>query len=103
MPREFSVASCATRIFEAATIFMADVIFPIFPTDRMRSLTAHRGTHHSGHSQRSNVHWGSANLHGVPRPGTTQYSRPQNVRKSYLLEAWHIGFLAPGRSCDRQQ
>lgn len=26
MPREFSVASCATRILDAATIFMADVI-----------------------------------------------------------------------------
>ena len=40
MPREFSVACCATRIFDAATIFMADVIFAMFCTDLMRSLTA---------------------------------------------------------------
>jgi len=44
MPREFSVAACATRIFEAATIFMADVIFAMFCTDRMRSLTAPQHT-----------------------------------------------------------
>jgi hypothetical protein len=40
MPREFSVACCATRIFDAATIFMADVIFAMFCTDLMRSFTA---------------------------------------------------------------
>ena len=44
MPREFSVACCATRIFDAATIFIADVIFAMFCTDLMRSLTAGRGS-----------------------------------------------------------
>ena len=40
MPRDASVASWATRIFDAATIFMADVIFWMFCTERIRNLTA---------------------------------------------------------------
>ena len=40
MPRDFMVFTCATRIFDAATIFMALVIFAMFCTDRMRCLTA---------------------------------------------------------------
>lgn len=40
MPRDASVANWATRIFDAATIFMADVIFWMFCTDRMRCFTA---------------------------------------------------------------
>ena len=38
-PRDSSVAACATRILEAATIFMALVIFWMFWTERMRCLT----------------------------------------------------------------
>lgn len=40
IPRDASVAACATRIFDAATIFIADVIFAMFWTDRMRCFTA---------------------------------------------------------------
>ena len=40
MPRDLMVFTCATRIFDAATIFMALVIFAMFCTDRMRCLTA---------------------------------------------------------------
>ena len=43
MPRLFSTASCALRILEAATIFMALVILPMFLIARIRCLTA--GTH----------------------------------------------------------
>jgi len=43
------VLTCATRIFDAATIFMALVIFWMFVTERMRCLTAHA---HAGRSQR---------------------------------------------------
>ena len=41
-PRDFMVFTCATRIFDAATIFMALVIFAMFCTDRIRCLTAGR-------------------------------------------------------------
>lgn len=40
MPREFSTWACATRIFDAATIFMADVILPMFWMDFIRFFTA---------------------------------------------------------------
>lgn len=40
MPRLFSTATCALRIFDAATIFMALVIFPMFLIARMRCFTA---------------------------------------------------------------
>ena len=40
MPRELSTATCAARILDAATIFMAFVILPMFLIARMRSLTA---------------------------------------------------------------
>ena len=39
-PRDLSVSDCATLIFEAATIFMALVIFWIFLTERIRCFTA---------------------------------------------------------------
>jgi hypothetical protein len=42
MPRLFSTASCALRIFDAATIFIAFVILPMFLMARMRCLTAIR-------------------------------------------------------------
>lgn len=41
IPREVSTAASALRILDAATIFMAFVIFPMFLIARMRSLTAH--------------------------------------------------------------
>jgi len=40
IPLDFSVRLCATLILDAATIFMALVIFAIFCTDRIRCLTA---------------------------------------------------------------
>ena len=40
MPLDFSVRVCATLILEAATIFMALVIFAIFWTERILCLTA---------------------------------------------------------------
>lgn len=40
MPRLFSTATWALRILEAATIFMALVIFPMFLMALMRCLTA---------------------------------------------------------------
>lgn len=40
MPRDLSVEAWATRIFEAATIFMAFVIFWMFCTDLICCLTA---------------------------------------------------------------
>lgn len=43
MPRLFSTATCALRIFDAATIFMALVILPMFLMARMRCLTAVAG------------------------------------------------------------
>ena len=42
MPREFSTATWAFLIFDAATIFMAFVIFPMFLMALMRCLTAGR-------------------------------------------------------------
>jgi len=42
MPRLFSTATCALRIFDAATIFMALVILPMFLMARMRCFTAGR-------------------------------------------------------------
>ncbi len=39
-PRDFMVLTCATRILDAATIFMALVILAMFCTERMRCLTA---------------------------------------------------------------
>ena len=44
MPRDASVANWATRIFDAATIFMAEVIFWMFCTERIRCLTARNGS-----------------------------------------------------------
>lgn len=43
-PRDFSVSCCATLILEAATIFMALVIFWMFLTERIRCFTAHRAS-----------------------------------------------------------
>lgn len=40
MPRLFSTAACAFLILDAATIFMALVIFPMFLMALMRCLTA---------------------------------------------------------------
>jgi hypothetical protein len=40
MPRDSSTATCAFLIFEAATIFMALVILPMFLIALMRCLTA---------------------------------------------------------------
>ena len=39
MPRLFSTATCALRIFDAATIFMALVILPMFLMARIRCFT----------------------------------------------------------------
>jgi hypothetical protein len=41
MPLLFSTADCALRILDAATIFMAFVIFPMFLIALIRCLTAH--------------------------------------------------------------
>ena len=43
MPLDFSVRVCATLILEAATIFMALVIFAMFWTERILCLTAGNG------------------------------------------------------------
>lgn len=43
-PRDLNVLACATLILEAATIFMALVIFWMLVTERMRCLTASTGT-----------------------------------------------------------
>jgi hypothetical protein len=40
MPLLFSTADCALRILDAATIFMAFVIFPMFLMALIRCLTA---------------------------------------------------------------
>jgi hypothetical protein len=42
MPLLFSTATCAFLILDAATIFMALVILPMFLMARMRCLTAGR-------------------------------------------------------------
>lgn len=47
-PRDFMVFTCATRILDAATIFMALVILAMFCTERMRCLTAQVGTQAAG-------------------------------------------------------
>jgi hypothetical protein len=41
MPRDSSTATSAFRILDAATIFMAFVIFPMFLMARIRCLTTH--------------------------------------------------------------
>lgn len=45
MPRDCSTATCAFFIFEAATIFMALVIFPMFLIALIRCLTASKRYH----------------------------------------------------------
>jgi hypothetical protein len=42
MPLLFSTAACALRILDAATIFMAFVILPMFLMALMRCLTVER-------------------------------------------------------------
>lgn len=55
IPLHFSVADCALLIFDAATIFIALVIFWMLPTDRIRCFTANVDTEREAPLHHTNI------------------------------------------------